>query len=147
MTDLARGRAATGARTWFVEEPMTGDVDEPRLEHEERDGVTRIWLVVPAAERAAEVHLGFAADGSEQYGSLVADLIAKQGRSPAPDVWLYTPMALDVAERLEPGRLIYDVMDDLASFRSAPQALVLSQRRALTEADLVFAGGRSLPRQ
>ena len=97
MTDLARGRAATGARTWFVEEPMTGDVDEPRLEHEERDGVTRIWLVVPAGERAAEVHLGFAADGSEQYGSLVADLIAKQGRSPAPDVWLYTPMALDVA--------------------------------------------------
>jgi glycosyltransferase involved in cell wall biosynthesis len=53
-------------------------------------------------------------------------------------------MALDIAERLEPGRLVYDVMDDLASFRNAPQGLALRQRRSLAEADVVFAGGRSL---
>jgi glycosyltransferase involved in cell wall biosynthesis len=61
-------------------------------------------------------------------------------------VWLNTPMALDVAQRLDAGRLIYDVMDDLASFKGAPQGLVLRQRRLLAEADVVFTGGPSLHR-
>jgi glycosyltransferase involved in cell wall biosynthesis len=143
VSRMARRRAAAGARTWFVEEPTTGEVAEPQLQHEERDGVTRVWLVVPAGRRAPEVH-GFGSDGSEGYAELVANLLADHGRPPAPDVWLYTPMALEIAERLDPGRLVYDVMDDLASFRDAPEGLVLRQRRTLAEADLVFAGGRSL---
>lgn len=64
----------------------------------------------------------------------------------APDVLLYTPMALDLAESLMPSRLFYDVMDDLASFKGAPQGLALRHRRALAEADVAFAGGRSLHR-
>ncbi len=143
MSRLARRRAAAGARTWFVEEPRTGEVAEPYLGHEDCDGVTRVWLVVPPGRRAAGLH-GFGCDGSEGYAELVANLLAEQGRPPAPDVWLYTPMALEIAERLDPGRLIYDVMDDLASFRGAPEGLVLRQRRTLAEADVVFAGGRSL---
>jgi glycosyltransferase involved in cell wall biosynthesis len=145
ISRLARRRAVACARTWFVEEPTTGAVSAPLLKYEECDGVTRVWLVVPSGERSAEVH-GFGADGAEQYDDLVAGLLEEHRRPPAPDVWLYTPMALDIAERLEPGRLIYDVMDDLASFRHAPQGLVLRQRRTLAEADVVFAGGRSLHR-
>ena len=61
-------------------------------------------------------------------------------------VWLYTPMGLDVARSLRPALLVYDVMDDLASFRFAPPELALRQRQALREADVVFAGGRSLHR-
>jgi glycosyltransferase involved in cell wall biosynthesis len=41
---------------------------------------------------------------------------------------------------------VYDVMDDLASFKDAPQGLVLRQRRLLGEADVVFTGGPSLDR-
>ena len=37
-------------------------------------------------------------------------------------------------------------MDDLASFARRPQGLVLRHRRVLKEADVVFAGGRSLHR-
>jgi UDP-galactopyranose mutase len=37
-------------------------------------------------------------------------------------------------------------MDDLASFKDAPAALRAKQDEALTEADVVFAGGRSLHR-
>jgi glycosyltransferase involved in cell wall biosynthesis len=37
-------------------------------------------------------------------------------------------------------------MDDLAAFADAPPGLVLRQRRALREADIVFTGGRSLHR-
>ena len=59
---------------------------------------------------------------------------------------LYTPMAYEVAQVLEPGYLAYDVMDDLASFKNAPQGLRLRQRRLLAEADVVFTGGRSLHR-
>jgi glycosyltransferase involved in cell wall biosynthesis len=55
-------------------------------------------------------------------------------------------MALDIAEALAPSTLIYDVMDDLASFKNAPASMVLRQRRLLNEADVVFAGGRSLHR-
>jgi glycosyltransferase involved in cell wall biosynthesis len=47
---------------------------------------------------------------------------------------------------LAPGRIVYDVMDDLASFRDAPEGLVLRQRRLLGEADVVFTGGPSLHR-
>jgi len=145
VSRLARRRAAAGGRTWFVEEPTAGDVTAPQLQHEQRDGITRIWLVVPAGERAAEVH-SFDAAGGENYGELLAALLAEQGSPPGPDVWLYTPTALAIAERLSPGRLAYDVMDDLSSFRDAPQGLVLRQRRALAEADVVYAGGRSLHR-
>ena len=145
VSRLARRRAADGARTWFVEEPVTSDVDAPRLEYEERDGLTRVWLEVPLGERCAEV-VGFAATGGEHYAELLADLFARAGRPPHPDVWLYTPTALDIAEHLQPGRLAYDVMDDLASFRNAPEGLRMRQRRALAEADVVFAGGRSLHR-
>lgn len=145
VSRLARRRAAAGGRTWFIEEPTTGDVSEPQLGHEQRDGITRVWLVVPPGKRAAEVH-GFDADGGEDYGELLAGLLAEHGSPPCPDVWLYTPTALAIAERLHPGRLAYDVMDDLSSFRDAPQGLVLRQRRALAEADVVYAGGRSLHR-
>jgi glycosyltransferase involved in cell wall biosynthesis len=47
---------------------------------------------------------------------------------------------------LRPGRMVYDVMDDLASFLDAPEGLVLRQRRLLAEADIVFTGGPSLHR-
>jgi glycosyltransferase involved in cell wall biosynthesis len=55
-------------------------------------------------------------------------------------------MAYDIAQQLEGGRLIYDVMDDLASFLKAPEGLRLRQRRLLSAADVVFTGGRSLHR-
>ncbi len=144
VSRFAKLRAASGAITWFVEEPVVGDVEQAELRFEERDGIIRLWLVVPHHERQPEV-LGFDAPGSESYGALLNAHLAREGRIER-DVLLYTPMALDIAEELEPAVLAYDVMDDLASFKKAPQGLVLRQRRALAEADVVFAGGRSLHR-
>jgi glycosyltransferase involved in cell wall biosynthesis len=141
---LAAARAATGARTWFVEEPVTGEVAAPELRFEEHGAVTRCWLVVPGT--GAVEFLGFDDPAAAGYGDLLVGLLAEQGSSAAPDVWLYTPMALDVAQRLDAGRMIYDVMDDLASFLDAPDGLVLRQRRLLAEADVVFTGGPSLHR-
>jgi len=145
VSRLARMRAATGARTWFVEEPIAGDVSAPVLRQEDRDAVTRVWLEVPRRPGQPE-HLGFDEPGSEGYGALLAAALAEAGRPADPDVWLYTPMALDLAARLGAGRVAYDVMDDLSSFLGASPQLVLRQRRLLADADVVFTGGRSLHR-
>src|SRR3712207_8268657 len=75
------------------------------------------------------------------YGDLLGEARRSAGRPEGPDVWLYTPMALDAAQSLGAGRLVYDVMDDLASFKDAPAGLVLRQPRLLAEADVGFTGG------
>ncbi len=157
VSRLAAARAAHGARTWFVEEPASADVPVPELRSEQHGDVTRCWLAVPRGSVSGE-HPGSAADGygallqgfdepaAAGYGSLLQQELLAQGRPARPDVWLYTPLALDTARHLDPGRTVYDVMDDLASFLNAPPGLVLRQRRLLAEADVVFTGGPSLHR-
>ncbi len=143
ISRLTAARAGDGARTWFVEEPCaTPDVDSPRLAVEQQGDVTRVWLEVPVTDETPEGRLDFAIPAAEDYADLLAELFAD--RPPHPHVWLYTPLALDIAETLEPDLLVYDVMDDLASFANAPSGLRLRQRRALRLADVVLAGGRSL---
>jgi beta-glucosidase/6-phospho-beta-glucosidase/beta-galactosidase len=144
VSRFAKQRAISGAQTWFVEEPVAGDVTVPQVKTEKVNGVVRAWLVIPHEEAGTE-HLTFDAPGSEHYGELLATALQGAGVS-APEVLLYTPMALDIALELSPTRLFYDVMDDLASFRNAPPGLALRQRRALAMADAVFTGGRSLHR-
>jgi glycosyltransferase involved in cell wall biosynthesis len=152
VSRLAKRRAEAGAQTWFVEEPVTGDVDAPEIRTEQVDGLTRAWLVVPVAWSPTSpfpnvpLDRGFEDPAGRSYGEVLADALRRAGRPPAPDVWLYTPMALDIAQALEPGLLVYDVMDDLASFKDAPEGLVLRQRRLLADADVVFTGGPSLHR-
>jgi beta-glucosidase/6-phospho-beta-glucosidase/beta-galactosidase/glycosyltransferase involved in cell wall biosynthesis len=148
VSRLAAQRAERGARTWFVEEPIAGDVPSPVLATEETDGVLRTWLVLPPSpgDGATSQHIGFEGADAGQYAKLLASLLHEAGRPPNPDVWLYTPMALDIAQQLDARRLVYDVMDDLASFKGAPEGLVLRQRRLLADADIVFTGGVSLHR-
>jgi glycosyltransferase involved in cell wall biosynthesis len=126
-------------RTWFVEEPWPVEgLTEPELHVEEHEHVTRVWLDLPA-DRG---HCGFDPVASKRYEAELAGLLGDA----QPTVWIYTPMALDLARSLQPTRLVYDVMDDLAAFKGAPPGLVLRQRQALREADVGFTGGRSLHR-
>ena len=129
-------RLARDRRTWFVEEPLACDVDAPRLRTEDHGAVSRVWLEVPG-----EGHVGFDHRCAASYAEAVQRLL---GTSTDRTVWLYTPMALDMANVLRPSTLVYDVMDDLASFKGAPAELRLRHRQALRQADVVFAGGRSL---
>lgn len=146
VSRLARWRAQAGARTWFVEEPITARVNRPELRTEEHDGITRTWLEVPADGSQPEggQRLDFYDARAADYGRLLQEHLARHGRPGDPDRWLYTPIAYDLARELGDGRLIYDVMDDLASFQDAPDGLRLRQRQLLGAADLVFTGGRSL---
>jgi beta-glucosidase/6-phospho-beta-glucosidase/beta-galactosidase/glycosyltransferase involved in cell wall biosynthesis len=132
-----------GARTWFVEEPQLAPVAAPGIRMDDAGDVLRVWLEIPA--EGPDRHIDFGSTEAQAYPDLLAEFFAEHGVR-NPDVWLYSPMAFDLAQQLAPRRLIYDVMDDLASFAKAPSGLVLRQRRALAEADVVFTGGRSLHR-
>lgn len=145
VSRFAQQRIQSGSRTWFVEEPIAAGVRQPEIRHEERDGIIRIWLEV-TGENDPTGSISFTDPRAAGYPALLAELLAELGSRPAPDLWLYTPMAYDIAKCLDGGRLIYDVMDDLSSFRHAPEGLRLRQRQLLSAADVVFTGGRSLYR-
>jgi glycosyltransferase involved in cell wall biosynthesis len=136
-------RLGSRCSTWYVEEPLTPAADfagQNRLNHTRVDGLSRVWLEIPEQGH----HVGFVDQVLPDYIAQLPELLGP----PAGErvVWLYTPLALEVALALQPTRLVYDVMDDLAAFKDAPPELVVRQRQALRRADVVFAGGRSLHR-
>jgi UDP-galactopyranose mutase len=60
-------------------------------------------------------------------------------------LWYYTPMALGAEPSgLADALVVYDAMDDLASFHGAPPAIRAREAELLGRADVVFAGGPSL---
>jgi len=150
VSRFARTRSAAGARTWFVEEPFPAPVAAPEIRSAPGEGgVTRVWLAVPEESAVSRTRwpdgpprLDFDDPSARDYAQLLTQFLAAE----SPDVLLYTPLALDLAQALRPGRLAYDVMDDLASFLDSPPALRLRQQRLLADADVVFTGGRSLHR-
>jgi glycosyltransferase involved in cell wall biosynthesis len=132
-------RLAPSQPTWFVEEPIATGVSEPVLRFQDHGTITQVWLEMPGPGR----HYDFDDEAAAAYGTELRKLL---GWSPRRAVWLYTPLALDVARALEPSCVVYDVMDDLASFKDARPALRARQAETLAESDVVFAGGRSLHR-
>ncbi|MDP8921378.1 MAG: glycosyltransferase, partial [Chloroflexota bacterium] len=71
--------------------------------------------------------------------------VAGWRRRDAPLVlWLYTPMVVGFVDLLAPDLVVYDAMDELSSFRSAPRRLPELERDLLARADLVFAGTPSV---
>ena len=140
-------RLARRRRTWFVEEPWPTAVDRPRLCQEQHGDVTRVWLEVPrSVHERNSGEPGPASFDDERAGGYADELAALVGTSSDRLVWLYTPVALPFVAALRPSTLAYDVMDDLASFAWGPDSLKLLHRQALRNADVVFAGGRSLHR-
>jgi glycosyltransferase involved in cell wall biosynthesis len=60
--------------------------------------------------------------------------------------WFHTPMALPLLRHLRPSAVVYDCMDDLASFKGAPAPLRQREKALMRLADVVFTGGLSLYR-
>lgn len=61
-----------------------------------------------------------------------------------PLVWLTTPMMAELADALPNAGVVFDYMDDLASFAQAPAGLREREVALFERARLIFAGGRSL---
>jgi UDP-galactopyranose mutase len=60
--------------------------------------------------------------------------------------WLYTPMAVSVAQGLNPTAIVYDCMDELSHFLHAPAGIQAREHELFECADAVFTGGPSLYR-
>ena len=59
-------------------------------------------------------------------------------------LWFYTPTPYYLLELIPADLVVYDVMDELASFQGASADLQQREAAVLQAADLVFTGGRSL---
>jgi len=119
----------------FVEEPVFDD-GEPFMEQSSpAPNVTVVRAHTP-------IHAGGFHD--EQL-RLLQPMVA-QLAPPGEDViaWFYTPMALPLLQAIAPSLVVYDCMDELASFKNPPKQLLQREGALLNLADLVFAGGPSL---
>jgi UDP-galactopyranose mutase len=133
-------RLAAKRPVFFVEEPDLDRESAPRWERNTPQ--SNVVVLRPRTPIAAP---GFNADQLPALEPLIAELRAELGGAGLL-AWLYTPMALPLAEALGPDAIVYDCMDELSLFLGAPPEL-LSREAALLEcADVIFTGGPSLYR-
>lgn len=125
----------------YVEEPVhDGDGAAPRWHL--RQPVPGLMVATPHTTRPEP---GFDARQLPELGLLLDQLMAQE-RIVHRVAWLYTPMALPLALRLQPLALVYDVMDELSGFKGAPPGLLEREAEAYESVDVVFTGGPSLYR-
>ena len=143
----AAARAEPGARTWFVEEPVAADVDSAgtcgRGAGRDHPGLAR------GAGRASDPDRARVRRprGRRLRRAARPGCSARRAAAPPPTCWLYTPMALDIAQRLDAGTagLRRDGRPGLVPQRTAG-ARAAAAAGCSREADVVFTGGRSLHR-
>ena len=124
----------------FIEEPVY-QPDGPAglaLGHPGTNLVT-VRPQLPFASR------GFDDDACEALAPHIDRLLASKGLT-EPVAWLYTPMALPLAQGIRPVAMVYDCMDELSLFLGAPPELIAMESKLLAAADVVFTGGISLYR-
>jgi UDP-galactopyranose mutase len=133
-------RFASGRRVIFIEEPIF-DASRPagweKLTPQAGVLVCRPHSPVPEP--------GFHDAHTLELRQLVRALLREEGISEYV-LWFYTPMALPLAEGMQPKAVIYDCMDELSAFLNAPAQLLEREAQLLKLADLVFTGGPSLYR-
>jgi UDP-galactopyranose mutase len=129
-------RCAKTRRVFYVEEPHFG-AEAARLEVRlESSGVHVVVPYLPLGLNEAEVVW--------RQSALLRDLCASYAIRDHVQ-WLYTPMALPLAEQLAaPLARVYDCMDELSAFKNAPKALLSLEAELFRKADLVLTGGQAL---
>ena len=129
-------RFARQRRVFYVEEPRI-DQGSARLVIQQQDE-TGVSVVIPylpdglSKEKSREVHI-----------ALVDELIETQQLSHFI-TWYYTPMAIDYTRHLKSLLSVYDCMDELSAFKSAPKDIRLKESELLERVAVVFTGGYSL---
>ena len=131
-------RLARDRRVFFVEEPVPSD----RPHCERIQAMANLTVLRPHSPVAAP---GFHDDQMHVLRPLIQEMRKTEGIV-RPVVWFYTPMALPLLEEMDAAAVVYDCMDDLASFKSAPPQMSERESELMRRADVVFTGGPSLYR-
>jgi UDP-galactopyranose mutase len=121
-------------------------IEEPELD---RDGPTR-WErsspqpnIIVLRPRTPIDAPGFNPEQLAALAPLIAQL-AVELKDTRLVTWLYTPLALPLAQALDPQVMVYDCMDELSLFLGAPPELLSRETELLSAADVMFTGGPSL---
>lgn len=122
----------------FIEEPELDPDGPPRWERSQPQPNLTVYR--PRTPVRAS---GFHAEQLPVLETLMAELRAELGESNTV-AWLYTPMALPLAQALGPDAAVYDCMDELSLFLGAPPELLTLEAELLKYADVMFTGGPSL---
>lgn len=133
-------RLAAQHRVIFVEEPISDG--HARSSWERSRPMRNVFVYRPHTPINMP---GFCDEQLPSLAPLMPQLVAQENLSDYV-VWLYTPMALPLAQLLSPCAVIYDCMDELAMFLNAPPQLLAREAALLQWADVVFTGGPSLYR-
>ncbi|HEX8228774.1 MAG TPA: glycosyltransferase [Chloroflexia bacterium] len=131
-------RLAKNQQVFFIEEPVQDFENAPHLEISSPSP-----NVIVARPHTPSYSWGFTGDQVSLMTPLVADFVEQQELTDYV-VWLYTPMALPLAQTLRPRAVVFDVMDELSAFAGAPQEMKDLETATLAWADVVFTGGPSL---
>src|SRR3954451_2586641 len=129
-------RAAVAYDVVFVEEPRFAAGARSHLESwMDHSGVRVVTPVFPEGLPSSVV--------TETQRRLLDELVA--GADPNQMIgWYYTPMALPFSRQVPFQVVVYDNMDELASFKGASPAVRELEAELLARSDVVFTGGRSL---
>ena len=131
-------RLAATRPVFFIEEPeldRTGPVRWERSSPQPNVVVLRPRTAIEAP--------GFNPEQLAALGPLITQLAAEL-KDTSLLAWLYTPLALPLAQALEPEAMVYDCMDELSLFLGAPPELLSREVELLSAADVMFTGGPSL---
>jgi UDP-galactopyranose mutase len=133
-------RFAKDRRVIFIEEPLV--VSRGPARWEKLRPAENVTVCRPHSPVARE---GYHDEQIPVLGDLLQRLLREE-RLADYIAWFYTPMALPLAQGLQPKAVVYDCMDELSAFLNAPPQLLEREAQLMKLADLVFTGGPSLYR-
>jgi glycosyltransferase involved in cell wall biosynthesis len=115
-------------RIFFVEEPVLKNAG-PELHQVD----TSIWVLQPKAPSIE----------SPEFNDSVRKSLRRFGVT-SPIVWMYSAAFVNQLDNINSHLIVYDVMDQLSSFKGASKELKNQEILLLNLAHLVFTGGKSL---
>lgn len=126
-------RFAKRGRVFFIEEPITIEGEAYMDVSKREDGLTVVVPHIPSnASRPEEILRKLIGEFVDVHCNI---RLVK---------WYYTPMMTLWTDHIPAEAIVYDCMDELSAFKNAPPELGRTEFQLLSDADLVFTGGKSL---
>ncbi len=121
---------------YFFEEPVSENIDHPFLAISVIND--NLWVLTPHLQKGLS-HSESIYYQTDMLNKFLLDKILSDFV-----FWYYTPMALEFSNQHYPSLVVYDCMDELSAFKSAPLQLKENEKNLLIKAHLAFTGGHSL---